>query len=112
MIDFLSAIRIDMIWNYKDLFIRGIWVTLSLTAVGYTCGVIFGLLFGLGRLSKRKWIYYPSKIYIDFFRGTPLLVQILIIHTALIPSLFGHSLGYFVSGALALTLNRDRKSVV
>jgi len=105
MTEFLSQIRIDMIWNYKDLFIRGIWVTIGLTAVGYTCGVIFGLLFGLGRLSKRKWIYYPSKMYIDFFRGTPLLVQILLIHLALIPTIFGHSLGFFLSGALALTLN-------
>src|SRR5690625_8003909 len=44
-------------------------------------------------------------MYIDFFRGTPLLVQILLIHTALIPTIFGHSLGFFVSGAVALTLN-------
>lgn len=94
-----------MIWNYKELFIRGIWVTLSLTAVGYVGGIILGLLFGLGKLSKRKWIYYPCKYYVDFFRGTPLLVQILIIHLAVIPTVFGHSLGYFISGAIALMLN-------
>ncbi|WP_339165499.1 amino acid ABC transporter permease [Siminovitchia sp. FSL H7-0308] len=102
--DFLD-IRLDMIWNYKELFIRGIWVTLSLTAVGYVGGIILGLLFGLGKLSKRKWIYYPCKYYVDFFRGTPLLVQILIIHLAVIPTIFGHSLGYFISGAIALMLN-------
>ena len=56
-------------------------------------------------MSKKKWIYYPSKYYVDFFRGTPLLVQILLIHLALIPAIFGHSLGYFVSGSLALILN-------
>lgn len=104
IIDFLD-IRLDMIWNYKELFIRGIWVTLSLTAVGYVGGIILGLLFGLGKLSKRKWIYYPCKYYVDFFRGTPLLVQILIIHLAVIPTIFGHSLGYFISGAIALMLN-------
>lgn len=104
IIDFLD-IRLDMIWNYKELFIRGIWVTLSLTAVGYVGGIILGLLFGLGKLSKRKWIYYPCKYYVDFFRGTPLLVQILIIHLAVIPTVFGHSLGYFISGAIALMLN-------
>lgn len=68
-------------------------------------GIILGLLFGLGKLSKRKWIYYPCKYYVDFFRGTPLLVQILIIHLAVIPTIFGHSLGYFISGAIALMLN-------
>ncbi|MBD7985993.1 amino acid ABC transporter permease [Sporosarcina sp. Sa2YVA2] len=95
----------ENIWSYRELFIRGIWVTLALTAVGYIGGFILGLFVGLGKLSKRKWIYYPAKYYVDFFRGTPLLVQILLIHTALIPSLFGHSLGFFVSGSVALMLN-------
>lgn len=102
--DFLG-IRFDMIWDYKELFIRGIGVTLGLTAVGYISGIILGLFLGMGKLSKKKWIYYPSKYYVDFFRGTPLLVQILLIHLALIPTIFGHSLGYFVSGGLALALN-------
>lgn len=104
-LDIQQAIRFDIIWGYRELFIRGVSLTLRLTFVGYGLGLIFGILLGLGKLSKRKWLHYPSKYYIDFFRGTPLLVQILIIHTALIPSIFGHSLGYFVSGALALTLN-------
>ncbi|MCM3710171.1 amino acid ABC transporter permease [Sporosarcina luteola] len=102
------GLRIDMfesIWSYRELFIRGLWVTLALTAVGYIGGFLLGLAVGIGKLSKRKWIYYPAKIYVDFFRGTPLLVQILLIHTALIPSIFGHSLGFFVSGSVALMLN-------
>lgn len=102
--DFLD-IRFDMIWNYRELFIRGVGITLALTAVGYIGGFILGLFVGIGKLSKKRWIYYPSKYYVDFFRGTPLLVQILLIHLALIPAIFGHSLGYFVSGSLALILN-------
>ncbi|MDY0404905.1 amino acid ABC transporter permease [Virgibacillus sp. 179-BFC.A HS] len=98
-------IRFDMIWEYKELFLHGLWVTLSLTALGYLGGIILGLILGMGKLSKRKWIFYPCKYYVDFFRGTPLLVQILLIHTALIPTIFGHSLGYFVSGVTALMLN-------
>lgn len=97
--------RWDMIWNYRELFIRGIGVTFALTFVGYLGGIIFGLFIGMGKLSKRKWIYIPCKVYVDFFRGTPLLVQILLIHLAVIPSIFGHSLGYFVSGSIALILN-------
>lgn len=98
-------IRWDIIWNYRELFIRGIWVTLGLTIVGYIGGIILGLFIGMGKLSKRKWIYYLSKYFVDFFRGTPLLVQILLIHLAIIPGIFGHSLGYFVSGVTALLLN-------
>lgn len=97
--------RFDIIWNYRELFIRGIWVTILLTIGGYIGGVIFGLFLGLGKLSKKKWVYYPCKIYVDFFRGTPLLVQILIIHLAVIPTLFGQSLGFMISGITALLLN-------
>lgn len=104
-IDILEYVRLDLLWNYRDLFIQGIWLTLRLTFVGYIFGIILGLVFGLGKMSKRKWIYYPSKYYIDFFRGTPLLVQILLIHVAVIPTMFGKSLGFFVSGAVALSLN-------
>jgi glutamine transport system permease protein len=100
-----SDIRFDVIWNYREMFIRGIWVTLALTIVGYIGGIVLGLFIGIGKLSKRKWIYYPSKYYVDFFRGTPLLVQILLIHIAVIPAIFGHSLGYFASGSIALILN-------
>lgn len=98
-------IRWDIIWDYRELFIRGIWVTLGLTIVGYIGGIILGLFIGMGKLSKKKWIYYPCKFFVDFFRGTPLLVQILLIHLAIIPGIFGHSLGYFVSGVTALVLN-------
>src|SRR5690625_7471865 len=93
-----------MIWNYRELFIRGVWITIALTAVGYSAGVVIGLIFGLGRLSHRKWIYYPSKLFVDYFRGTALLAKILLIHFALIPSISGHSLGFCFSGALALML--------
>lgn len=104
-IDFLDAIRLDVLWSYRSLFIHGIWITVCLTIVGYACGAIVGLMLGLGRMSVRWWIKYPCKAYVDFFRGTPLLVQILLIHVAVIPTIFGHSLGFFVSGVVALTLN-------
>ena len=94
-----------MIWNYREMYLKGIWVTISLTLCGYIGGVIFGLFLGLGQISTKKWIYWPCKIYVDMFRGTPMLVQIFIIHLALLPSIFGQSFGWFVSGVIALVLN-------
>lgn len=99
------GIKFYIVWNYKVLLFRGLWTTIALTALGYAGGLLLGLLFGLMKLSKKKWLHVPAKLYIDFFRGTPLLVQILIIHLALIPSLFGQSKGWFISGVLALVLN-------
>ena len=101
----LFDFRWDIIWNYRDFYITGIWVTLALTLVGYIGGVFFGVFLGLAQTSKNKLIYWPAKIYVDVFRGTPMLVQIYIIHLALIPTLFGQSYGWFVSGAAALILN-------
>lgn len=95
----------DMIWNYRELYLRGIGVTIILTICGYAGGLLFGVLLGLGKTSDRKWIYWPCKLYVDLFRGTPLLVQILLIHLAFIPTIFGQSYGYMVSGITALVLN-------
>ena len=97
--------RWDIVWNYREFFINGIWVTIILTVCGYIGGIILGVLLGLGKTSKRKWIYLPCKLYVDLFRGTPMLVQILIIHLALIPAVFGQSFGFIFSGITALVLN-------
>lgn len=97
--------RWDIIWNYREFYLRGIWVTLILTISGFSGGIFFGVLLGLAQTSKKKIVYWPAKIYVDIFRGTPMLVQIFIIHLALIPTLFGHSYGWMVSGILALILN-------
>lgn len=101
----LDFIQWEMIWNYREMYLKGIWVTISLTVCGYLGGVILGLFLGLGQISTKKWLYWPCKIYVDVFRGTPMLVQIFIIHLALLPSIFGQSFGWFVSGVIALVLN-------
>mgnify|MGYP002733967420 CR=1 FL=1 len=42
---------------------------------------------------------------VDVFRGTPMLVQLLLIHLAVIPTIFGQSMGWWVSGIVGLILN-------
>ena len=102
--DFLD-IRWDMIWNYRELYIRGIGITIALTICGYLIGITFGVVLGLAQSSKNKLLYWPTKIYVDVFRGTPMLVQIYIIHMAVLPAIFGQSQGWFISGIIALGLN-------
>lgn len=102
---FLEAIRWDVIWDYRELFIKGMWTTLYLTLVGIIFGLILGLLFGIGKISKKKWIRWPCSIYIDVVRGTPLLVQIMLVHFAVMPTVFSDPKGPVVSGMVALSLN-------
>ena len=58
----------------------------------------------MGRISKIKLFRVPANIYVQFIRGTPLLVQIFILYFGL-PSAFNISLNSYVAGILALGIN-------
>jgi len=75
---------------------------LSLTSI--IIGTILGLLLALGRLSHIRGISYSSIFYIEIFRGTPLLLQLLIIYFGVIPLFLNKSDGIAAS-VLALSLN-------
>jgi len=105
-LDFTTFIKV---WEYRDLFIRGFFMTIYLTSISVFLGLILGLFLGMSKLSKKRFIYWPAKVYVDVFRGTPLFVQILMIHVAVIPTIFDLfdkvPPSAFFSGVVALTLN-------
>jgi His/Glu/Gln/Arg/opine family amino acid ABC transporter permease subunit len=51
-------------------------------------GMVLGLFAGLGKLSSNKILYYLSTAYIDFFRGTPLFVQIFLLYFGVLPLIY------------------------
>nr|WP_295905296.1 amino acid ABC transporter permease [uncultured Bdellovibrio sp.] len=112
-----SWFRTDIIVEYWPLFLQGLWTTLELTIIGVFFGTVLGLLLGLGKIAQAergpwKWplrilVKAPSQLYITFFRGTPLFVQILLIHFALVPMLIHPENGLLISGDLALYLKRE-----
>ncbi|MFY0543177.1 amino acid ABC transporter permease [Brevibacillus sp. H7] len=101
----------SVIYEYRELFIRGIINTILLTSVATICGTILGLFIGLGKLSSNKLLSIPSAIYVELFRGTPMFVQILLIHFAVIPSIWqtffpqAEIPSAIFSGFVALSLN-------
>ncbi|MGZ3771819.1 MAG: amino acid ABC transporter permease [Bdellovibrio sp.] len=114
--------RSDIIAEYFPLFITGLWTTLQLTLIGVLCGTAGGLILGLGKIAQAeqgpwKWpllvlVKFPSQLYIAFFRGTPLFVQILLIHFALMPLLIHPENGILISGNLALQLKREHGAFI
>lgn len=126
-----SWFRSEIVVEYLPLFAQGIKNTIAITLLSVSVGTFFGLGIGLARLAMVKhgpwrWIIrffvrWPANIYVHFFRGTPLFVQILLVHFALMPLLIhvdngilfqGESAqflkqeyGAFISGCLALILN-------
>ncbi len=101
----MGDFRWDIVASYGPMFLKGAVVTIQLTMIGIICGLILGLIISFMRMSKVPFIYWPAVWYINIFRGTPLFIQILIIHFAVVPAIFGPSQGPFFSGALALALN-------
>lgn len=62
------------------LLLAGTVVTLEITVLAVGCGCIIGLFAGLARLSKSRFLRIVGTCYVDFLRGTPLLVQVMIIY--------------------------------
>ncbi len=95
---------LDLIWNSLPLLGLGALVTIEITAVSVTCGVLIGLFVGIAELSRYSWLRIPSKVYVDFIRGTPLLVQIFIIYFAL-PTVLGTRIEPFEAAVTACSIN-------
>lgn len=60
-----------------NAMLRGLSVTVGLTVIAMAIGVALGLLLAVARLSQSRPLYLVAAVYIWFFRGTPLLVQLL-----------------------------------
>jgi polar amino acid transport system permease protein len=88
--------------RYAPLFWRGVLVTLAYTAVTIVIGLIIGLLVGLGRLTKSRLLNVPLIAFVEVFRCTPLLVQIVWFYYAL-PVLLGIQIPAVVAGIMTLS---------
>ena len=64
-------------WFAEGSVMKGLQITLGLTVVSMILGTLLGLLLAVWRLSENKLLSGISSLYIWFFRGTPLLVQLI-----------------------------------
>jgi polar amino acid transport system permease protein len=64
-------------WRLGPLMV-GLWTTMWLSAISSVLALFIGLLTGLARVSKNLTLRGLAAIYVEFIRGTPLLVQIFI----------------------------------
>ncbi|WP_407316238.1 amino acid ABC transporter permease [Pseudomonas sp. nanlin1] len=98
-------------WSWTGYFeylgnpflLMGAVYTVCLTLAGMLGGLLLGTLLAYARLSPRPWLSLPARAYTWVFRGTPLLVQLIIIYTGL-PQL-GIRFNVLESVLLGLVLN-------
>lgn len=113
-------LRWDILAGYGPLFVSGLLMTIELTIVAIGAGLALGVLFGLISSSKGappprsaglgivlKLLRGFTTAYVTFFRGTPLFVQILLVHFALMPALIHPDHGWLMAGEAARTFRQE-----
>ena len=97
-------------WNFApvlenlDVLWAGALGTLRLFVICVVLGFGFGLVVGLGRHARSRWIHLPATAFVEFFRNTPVLVQILWFYFAL-PILLPFEMSPLAAAALGISLN-------
>ena len=94
----------QLIWDYRQVFLRGIEITLVLTWWALLIGLGLGLLLGLMRSSRLAALRWPAAIYVDVFRATPILVQLVWIYYAL-PIVLGLQMGNITAASVGIGLH-------
>ena len=84
--------------------LSGLKMTLILTVVSLLIATVLGIVFGLMRIAKNKVLSTIAVIYIDIFRGTPLIVQAFFIYFG-IPAALDFRISAVVAGLITLSLN-------
>ena len=93
----------EIISESIPLLAEGLVVTLQVSALSAVLGLALGLVLGLGSLSRSRPLRWLVMAYVDFIRGTPLLIQIFLVFFAL--PMIGIRFDEFWAGVFALSLN-------
>lgn len=93
----------SILLKFADALALGLWTTLKLTTLCVVLGTSLGFLIGLARASENALVRVPASVFVEFFRGTPVLIQLFWIFFCL-PLLLGVELSNLVSATIALTL--------
>lgn len=89
---------------YIPFMLEGIWTTLQFVIVAIIVGAILGTVLALFKIGNVKALRWFADGYTSIFRGTPLILQLMIIYYS-IPQLTGYDITPFVSAVLAFGLN-------
>jgi polar amino acid transport system permease protein len=94
----------EVLWDYQVVFYRAAVVTGAVTAGSLVMGLALGLALGMMRLSRYAVLRWPAVLYIELFRSTPVLVQLVWIYYAL-PVLSGVQMGNVTTLIVGLGLH-------
>ena len=94
----------NLIVNSFPLLLIGAGVTVQITVLSTAIGFVIGLIVGVARISNLRVLRMLAEVYVEFFRGTPLLVQIFLFYFAL-PVITGQRIDPFIAAISACGIN-------
>ncbi len=101
---FLSSLDFSSVWEFRWQLLEGLGVSFFLMTSSSILGLLLGILLAIVARSKFKLFRWCVIVYVEFFRNTPLLVQLIWLHFVM-PLITGINTSPLVSGLIALTLN-------
>ena len=93
----------EFLWGFRRLLLIGLGYTAAYTVICTLLGLLIGLAVAMGRLSRHGWLRAPLRGYVEIFRCTPVLVQLVWFYYAL-PVLTGIQISAALAAILALSL--------
>ncbi|MDX3975187.1 amino acid ABC transporter permease [Shinella sp.] len=97
------ALDFSVLLRFQEALVLGLWTTVKLTLICMVLGCTLGFLVGLARTAPSIILRGIASVYVEFFRGTPVLIQLFWIFFCL-PLVLGVELSNLASGVIALTL--------
>lgn len=94
----------NLVVNSFPLLLIGAGVTIQITVLSTAIGFVIGLVVGVARISHLRPMRLLAEVYVEFFRGTPLLVQIFLFYFAL-PVITGQRIDPFIAAISACGIN-------
>ncbi|MDE3026884.1 MAG: amino acid ABC transporter permease [Paracoccaceae bacterium] len=99
----MMQLDFSILLKFQYAMAVGLWMTVKLTLLCIILGIALGFVVGLTRSSGSTLMRALTGIYVEFFRGTPVLIQLFWIFFCL-PLILGQDISNFVSATIALTL--------
>ena len=96
--------NLDLVVTSFPLLLLGAGVTIKITAMSVALGVLIGLFVGIARICRVRPLRFLAAVYVDFFRGTPLLVQIFLFYFA-VPVITGQRIDPYVAAVGSCGIN-------
>jgi glutamate/aspartate transport system permease protein len=93
----------DAVLKNLPYLLTGFFTNIQLAACALAGGIFLGALVGLGRISKRPWVYHSVTLYVNIIRNIPLILVIFWFYFVM-PIIVGRTLDPFVSAAVSFVV--------